>query len=73
MSAIGGKADVRELPSECLLIAKSGHSGVQSRGHRVPWKFGASSSISVLGLHGLSEPDRPILFIGVSPKGGWVS
>ncbi len=26
MSAFGGKADVRELPSECLLIAKSGHS-----------------------------------------------
>ena len=26
MSAIGGKADVRELPSLCLLIAKSGHS-----------------------------------------------
>jgi len=26
MSAIGGKADVRELPFECLLIAKSGHS-----------------------------------------------
>ncbi len=26
MSAIGGKADVRELPSVCLLIAKSGHS-----------------------------------------------
>ncbi len=26
MSAFGGKADVRELPSECLLIAKGGHS-----------------------------------------------
>ncbi len=26
MSAFGGKADVRELPSLCLLIAKSGHS-----------------------------------------------
>ncbi len=26
MSAFGGKADVRELPSECPLIAKSGHS-----------------------------------------------
>ncbi len=26
MSALGGKADVRELPSGCLLIAKSGHS-----------------------------------------------
>ncbi len=25
MSAFGGKADVRELPSGCLLIAKSGH------------------------------------------------
>ncbi len=25
MSAIGGKADVRELPAVCLLIAKSGH------------------------------------------------
>ena len=25
MSAFGGKADVRELPSECPLIAKSGH------------------------------------------------
>ncbi len=28
MSAIGGKADVRELPSGCPLIAKSGHSGI---------------------------------------------
>ncbi len=27
MSAIAGKVDVRELPSECLLIATSGHSG----------------------------------------------
>ncbi len=26
MSAIGGKADIRELPSECPLIARSGHS-----------------------------------------------
>ncbi len=26
MSAIGGKADVRELPSGCLLIARSGHA-----------------------------------------------
>ncbi len=26
MSAFGGKADVRELPAVCLLIAKSGHS-----------------------------------------------
>ncbi len=26
MSAIGGKADVRELPSGCPLIARSGHS-----------------------------------------------
>ena len=25
MSAFGGKADVRELPSVCLLIARSGH------------------------------------------------
>ena len=25
MSAFGGKADVRELPSGCLLIARSGH------------------------------------------------
>ncbi len=25
MSAFGGKADVHELPSGCLLIAKSGH------------------------------------------------
>ena len=33
MSAIGGKADVRELPSECLLIARSGHSdGFPGRG-----------------------------------------
>ncbi len=28
MSAFGGKADVRELPSECLLIARSGHSRI---------------------------------------------
>ncbi len=28
MSAIGGKADVRELPFGCLLIAISGHSSV---------------------------------------------
>ncbi len=26
-SALGGKADVRELPAVCLLIARSGHSG----------------------------------------------
>ncbi len=26
MSAFGGKADVRELPAVCPLIAKSGHS-----------------------------------------------
>ncbi len=31
MSAIGGKADVRELPSECLLIAISGNSSA-------PWR-----------------------------------
>ncbi len=30
MSAFGGKADVRELPSECLLIAKSGHPTARS-------------------------------------------
>ncbi len=30
MSAFGGKADVRELPAVCPLIARSGHSGVQS-------------------------------------------
>ncbi len=29
MSALGGKADVRELPSGCPLIAKSGHSSIQ--------------------------------------------
>ncbi len=29
MSAFGGKADVRELPSVCPLIARSGHSSVQ--------------------------------------------
>ena len=28
MSAFGGKADVRELPSACPLIAKSGHSSI---------------------------------------------
>ncbi len=28
MSAIGGKADVRELPAVCPLIARSGHSTV---------------------------------------------
>ena len=30
MSAIGGKADIRELPSGCLLIARSGHSSAPS-------------------------------------------
>ncbi len=28
MSAFGGKADVRDLPVICLLIAKSGHSSI---------------------------------------------
>ena len=28
MSAIGGKADVRELPAVCPLIARSGHSRI---------------------------------------------
>ncbi len=28
MSAFGGKADVRELPAVCPLIARSGHSTV---------------------------------------------
>ncbi len=28
MSAYGGEADVRELPSGCPLIAKSGHSSI---------------------------------------------
>ena len=27
MSAFGGKADVRELPAVCPLIARSGHQG----------------------------------------------
>ncbi len=31
MSAIGGKADVREQPSECLLIARSGHSRIPAQ------------------------------------------
>ena len=30
MSAIGGKADVRELPPRCLLIARSGHPTAQN-------------------------------------------
>ncbi len=29
MSAIGGKADVRELPAVCPLIARSGHSRLE--------------------------------------------
>ncbi len=36
MSAIGGKADVRDLPAVCPLIAKSGHSGrplIDAHGH----------------------------------------
>ncbi len=36
MSAIGGKADVRELPSGCLLIAISGHSALDPFLHRHP-------------------------------------
>ncbi len=28
MSVFGGKADVRELPSGCLLIARSGHGSM---------------------------------------------
>ncbi len=31
MSAFGGKADVRELPSGCPLIARSGHWSVPCR------------------------------------------
>ncbi len=38
MSAIGGKADVRELPSGCPLIAKSEHSGVPST-YTAIWHF----------------------------------
>ncbi len=33
MSAIGGKADVRELPAGCPLIARSGHSALQITSH----------------------------------------
>ena len=41
MSAIGGKADVRELSAECLLIATSGHPALQ----RVDPKWGGSSGL----------------------------
>ncbi len=36
MSAIGGKADVRELPSECPLIAISGHLAVAAGQRKAP-------------------------------------
>ena len=42
MSAFGGKADSRELPSGCLLIARSGHQGlfrVPPRGSQIRLTF----------------------------------
>ncbi len=39
MSAIGGKADVRELPAVCPLIARSGHPGVPFRDYKFPYQW----------------------------------
>ncbi len=53
MSAFGGKADVRELPSECLLIARSGHWPLclpsSTRKHAAFW-FGVCVGMPVLAL-----------------------
>ncbi len=51
MSAIGGKADIRELPSGCLLIARSGHSAIRIRA--------PGSAFATLGMtHRASRPDK---------------
>ncbi len=40
MSAFGGKADVRELPAVCPLIATSGHLAVATRQRKAPHEAG---------------------------------
>jgi len=48
MSAFGGKADVRELPSVCLLIARSGHSSIP---HLTPKVQAETASVTVDESH----------------------
>ncbi len=59
MSAIGGKADVHELPSECLLIARSGHWAalqfyMDGSGSAQPFSWAAG----IVRLTGLEMADR---------------
>ncbi len=74
MSAFGGKADVRELPSGCLLIAISGHSwrlGDPKSGHRkaaegmqFPWRWnGDTISTNLDVIWGMSVQSSRMLAI----------
>ncbi len=56
MSAIWGKADVRELPAVCLLISRTGHTSIVtcSRLHvagRILHRFGAKEQRRVYKQH----------------------
>ncbi len=55
MSAFGGKADVREQPSECLLIARSGHLVFDDQ-HLQPLKRVLLYTIIVPRIGGASRP-----------------
>ncbi len=67
MSAFGGKADVRELPSECLLIATSGHSLVRRvlLGMLGPDRVGVGLQLRRLGAaSGLTKQGGERQFLG---------
>ncbi len=61
MSAFGGKADVRELPSVCLLIAISGHTGFNATGGVIePDLDRGSGEDSAKGGSRLQSVDEPM-------------